>query len=566
VYRTGEDGLTADGLIARFTYDALGHRTSAVYDTNGDGVLTDESIDLYGYDMAWRLVTVVQYDPPGTAVAGLVSGEGGPSFEVPATVRVRERYFYHAAGDGSAAYGTASGGVAGSDTPIMRLVDRNLDGNFDGYAEQQYFLANWRGDISAIMTPNPIAGQPGIVLAKVKYDAYGKPMIYHPADFDRDGWVGGSLSSEYEEDETAMESVLAMAPFTEVNSSNVDAKLRAWRAWVNIAGVPPPTTSPFPSVAWDDWKVDQRDRQLAVAGTMLANGVLSGTGDVTKWQEFFGNLPLYAGYWWDAKLDLYHVRHRVYDPVAGRWLQRDPIGYAGGDNLYGYGPNSPHIGSDPMGLWWLSEIVDGFIEDPLLPLSDASDAVSTMVKAIGGKLNELYVEYVSGTGESDASRALDSTEKALRHDRDNKSLGSSDAGADFGLDYLGRSRRNFGKCGDMAEDAVWDLATGGGATGGVAGVASNFAAVPFLAWVKKDLNSVGTAGKSAGVRILDEPGLRAKFAEYSTLPHRDVTPSGFPGKIIEMEDGTRVSLREKSKSGGVTLDIDGGKNGKIHIP
>jgi hypothetical protein len=182
----------ASGLIARFTYNALRHRTSAVYDTNNDGVLTDESIDLYGYDMVWRLVVVVvvQYDPPAVAAAAMV-GEGDPPSEnLHGRVRVRERYFYHAAGDGSAAYGTASGGVAGSDTPIMRLADRNLDGNFDGYAEQQYFLANWRGDITAIMTPNPIAGQPGIVLAKVKYDAYGKPMIYHPAELNRDGGIG----------------------------------------------------------------------------------------------------------------------------------------------------------------------------------------------------------------------------------------------------------------------------------------------------------------------------------------------------------------------------------------
>jgi RHS repeat-associated protein len=38
-----------------------------------------------------------------------------------------------------------------------------------------------------------------------------------------------------------------------------------------------------------------------------------------------------AGYWWDRYLGMYHVRHRVYDPERGRWLQRDPIGYwAGG--------------------------------------------------------------------------------------------------------------------------------------------------------------------------------------------------------------------------------------------
>ncbi len=91
-----------------------------MYDTDGDGVLTNESIDLYGYDMAWRLAVVVQYDPPSMEVAAAMLGEGDPLSEnLHGRVRVRERYFYHGAGDGSAAYGTGSFGPAGSDTPMM---------------------------------------------------------------------------------------------------------------------------------------------------------------------------------------------------------------------------------------------------------------------------------------------------------------------------------------------------------------------------------------------------------------------------------------------------------------
>jgi hypothetical protein len=33
---------------------------------------------------------------------------------------------------------------------------------------------------------------------------------------------------------------------------------------------------------------------------------------------------LYRGYWWDDKLQMYHVRHRVYDPRRMIWLQRPP--------------------------------------------------------------------------------------------------------------------------------------------------------------------------------------------------------------------------------------------------
>jgi uncharacterized protein RhaS with RHS repeats len=53
------------------------------------------------------------------------------------------------------------------------------------------------------------------------------------------------------------------------------------------------------------------------------------------------------------------VRHRVLDPESGRWLQRDPIGYAGGSNLYGYVGDVPHFGVDPMGLSLFEDAMDG---------------------------------------------------------------------------------------------------------------------------------------------------------------------------------------------------------------
>jgi len=58
----------------------------------------------------------------------------------------------------------------------------------------------------------------------------------------------------------------------------------------------------------------------------------------------------FAGYWYDPHLKMYHVRHRVYDPVDARWLQRDPIGYAGGWNLYQYCKGDPLGMVDPWGL------------------------------------------------------------------------------------------------------------------------------------------------------------------------------------------------------------------------
>jgi RHS repeat-associated protein len=51
----------------------------------------------------------------------------------------------------------------------------------------------------------------------------------------------------------------------------------------------------------------------------------------------------------DASGKMY-MRNRYYDPVTGRFTQEDPIGLAGGSNLYGFGGGDPVNFSDPFGL------------------------------------------------------------------------------------------------------------------------------------------------------------------------------------------------------------------------
>ena len=46
---------------------------------------------------------------------------------------------------------------------------------------------------------------------------------------------------------------------------------------------------------------------------------------------------------------LYYDRARMYSPTWGRFLQPDPIGYQGGNNLYAYVENDPLNGTDPSG-------------------------------------------------------------------------------------------------------------------------------------------------------------------------------------------------------------------------
>ncbi|MEN6372455.1 MAG: RHS repeat-associated core domain-containing protein [Armatimonadota bacterium] len=90
-----------------------------------------------------------------------------------------------------------------------------------------------------------------------------------------------------------------------------------------------------------------------------------------------------SGYYTDRETGLILATNRYYDPVEGRWLTRDPIGYAGGLNLYGYCSNNPVNYTDPLGLCedgggsWLGDLYDSWksgelpYQIGLAPLADS---------------------------------------------------------------------------------------------------------------------------------------------------------------------------------------------------
>jgi RHS repeat-associated protein len=59
----------------------------------------------------------------------------------------------------------------------------------------------------------------------------------------------------------------------------------------------------------------------------------------------------FTGREYDPESGLYYYRARYYDPRAGRFLTKDPIGFLGGDvNLYRYVGNNPVNFTDPRGM------------------------------------------------------------------------------------------------------------------------------------------------------------------------------------------------------------------------
>ncbi len=65
----------------------------------------------------------------------------------------------------------------------------------------------------------------------------------------------------------------------------------------------------------------------------------------------------------DKESGLYFYRARYYDARLGRFVSADPIGLAGGINLYAYVGNNPIVFYDPMGLLTCRIVFDEIVKD-----------------------------------------------------------------------------------------------------------------------------------------------------------------------------------------------------------
>ncbi|MBI1746366.1 MAG: VCBS repeat-containing protein [Acidobacteria bacterium] len=95
-------------------------------------------------------------------------------------------------------------------------------------------------------------------------------------------------------------------------------------------------------------------------GSVMKLADVMGTVQQTYGYDSFGNVapgPInvnqpftYTGREWDAVSGLHYYRARYYDPVIGRFISEDPIGFEGGINFYAYVLNNPLSFGDALGL------------------------------------------------------------------------------------------------------------------------------------------------------------------------------------------------------------------------
>jgi RHS repeat-associated protein len=165
-------------------------------------------------------------------------------------------------------------------------------------------------------------------------------------------------------------------------------------------------------------------------------GLTDDRGHVVQRYEYdsFGNICqhgnrirqpyTFTGREYDHETGLYFYRGRYYDPEIGRFINRDPIGFVGGDaNLYAYVGNNPVNMIDPWGLYgwdihyyktYVWARMEGIDHSTAVKLAEANQmqdesvltsAVSPLAWAAGGGLPVMH--YVTrGNAELDLMKSI----------------------------------------------------------------------------------------------------------------------------------------------------------------
>jgi RHS repeat-associated protein len=127
--------------------------------------------------------------------------------------------------------------------------------------------------------------------------------------------------------------------------------------------------------------------QIAWPGARgTVDGEVGNPGDGPVW--FGGLIP--------GKADgsgMQYMRNRYYDPASGRFTQQDPIGLAGGMNLYGFAAGDPITFSDPFGLCPIpTASLQCVISDAI---AGARASIAGQVASVASRMS-LYVRASSG--------------------------------------------------------------------------------------------------------------------------------------------------------------------------
>ncbi len=295
--------------LADYHYDALSRRASV---TRGNG-----SVSLYGYDLASRLTGLI-HDLPGGAINDQNFGfDYTPASQMASRSASNDNYNWVGATIANRSY--ARNGLNQYTNVGGTAFTYDLRGNLtnDGSRAFAYDLENR--------------------LTSVNGAAFG--LSYDPLGRLRQTVGTTTTDFLYDSDRLVAE---------------YDGAGLLLRRYVHGPGVDEPLVwhqCATPSTCANDRRYLITNHQGSVIAENGASTVRYAYGPYGEPDTWTGSRFRYTGQIALPEVQLYHYKARVYDPVLGRFLQTDPVGYSAGDlNLYTYVGNDPLNRSDPTGL------------------------------------------------------------------------------------------------------------------------------------------------------------------------------------------------------------------------
>lgn len=195
------------------------------------------------------------------------------------------------------------------DDAVLRRTDTNQDYDYADTGERtDYLLTDPQFSVVAVVDDT------GALQERIAYSAYGEARHHFPGDMDGDGDTDSTDSMWFTN--------LNHLKDIDESGYNPDGDLNR------------------------DGKVDSADISIYSGWTnraALAKGQVSDPAGP-------GSPIGYDGYVFNAETKLYTVRFRHYEPLLGRWLERDPLEYQDGLNPIEYVRGRSLRATDPLGL------------------------------------------------------------------------------------------------------------------------------------------------------------------------------------------------------------------------